>query len=106
MVCRWPQARGRGERLNRTLQDRLVNELRRAGITSVAAANTYLRERFIPDYNATFTRGPPIPVEDTVPKFRSPQWLTQAAGLGPTSLSPGAGRHSTGTVGHHHHRAR
>jgi transposase len=53
-----PQARGRGERLNRTLQDRLVNELRRAGITSLEGANTYLRERFIPDYNATFTRAP------------------------------------------------
>jgi len=30
-----PQARGRSERLNRTFQDRLVNELRVAGITTV-----------------------------------------------------------------------
>ena len=37
-----PQARGRSERLNRTFQDRLVNELRVAGITTLAAANRYL----------------------------------------------------------------
>jgi hypothetical protein len=53
-----PQARGRGERLNRTLQDRLVNELRLAGIRTVEAANRYLREQFIPDYDARFSRAP------------------------------------------------
>ncbi len=56
-----PQARGRGERVNRTLQDRLVNELRVAGITTLAAANQYLRERFVPAYNATFRRPPADP---------------------------------------------
>jgi transposase len=53
-----PQARGRGERLNRTLQDRLVNELRVAGIRTVAHANRYLRQRFIPAYNEAFARPP------------------------------------------------
>jgi len=62
-----PQARGRGERLNRTLQDRLVNELRLAGITSLEAANASLRERFIADYNATFTRPPADPTSAFVP---------------------------------------
>ena len=62
-----PQARGRGERLNRTLQDRLVNELRLAGITTLEAANAYLRDRFIPDYNATFTRAPADPATAFVP---------------------------------------
>jgi len=62
-----PQARGRGERLNRTLQDRLVNELRRAGIDTLDGANAYLRERFIPDYNATFTRPPADPTSAFVP---------------------------------------
>src|SRR5437899_9496797 len=62
-----PQARGRGERLNRTLQDRLVNELRLAGITSLEAANAYLRERFIADYNATFTRPPADPTSAFAP---------------------------------------
>lgn len=62
-----PQARGRGERLNRTLQDRLVNELRRAGLHTLAAANAYLREHFLPDYNLTFTRPPADPASAFVP---------------------------------------
>jgi transposase len=62
-----PQARGRGERLNRTLQDRLVNELRRAGVRTLEAANAYLREHFIPDYNATFTRPAADPTSTFVP---------------------------------------
>ena len=53
-----PQARGRSERANRTLQGRLVNELRIAGIATVAAANRYLREQFIPAFNAEFGRAP------------------------------------------------
>jgi transposase len=53
-----PQARGRSERVNRTLQDRLVNEWRLAGITTVAAANRYLREQFVPAFNAEFGRAP------------------------------------------------
>ncbi|HKQ66239.1 MAG TPA: ISNCY family transposase [Methylomirabilota bacterium] len=43
-----PQARGRSERMNRTLQGRLVNELRVAQIRTLEAANRYLRQRFIP----------------------------------------------------------
>ena len=42
-----PQARGRSERANGTLQGRLVNELHLADLTTVAAANAYLTERFI-----------------------------------------------------------
>jgi transposase len=56
-----PQGRGRSERLNRTLQGRLVNELDAVGITTLAAANRYLIERFIPDYNAEFARPPADP---------------------------------------------
>src|SRR5438445_514911 len=62
-----PQARGRGERLNRTLQGRLINELRLAGVTTLAAANAYLWEQFIPDYNATFTRPASDPTSAFVP---------------------------------------
>jgi transposase len=51
-----PQARGRSERLNRTFQDRLVNELRVAGIQTLEAANHYLRTTFVPHHNATFAR--------------------------------------------------
>lgn len=49
-----PQARGRSERLFHTLQDRLVKELALAGINSVAAADTYLRDIYIPAHNARF----------------------------------------------------
>lgn len=53
-----PQARGRSERVNRTLQGRLVNELRVAGIRTVDAANRYLRDVYVPQHNATFRREP------------------------------------------------
>lgn len=46
IVAYSPQARGRSERLNRTFQDRLVNELRVGGIREREAANRYIRERF------------------------------------------------------------
>ena len=53
-----PQARGRSERLNRTLQNRLVNELRVAAIRTRKAANHYLAEQFVPQHNATFACPP------------------------------------------------
>jgi transposase len=62
-----PQARGRGERLNRTVQGRLVNELHLAGITTCAAANAYLTDRFIPDYKDEFTHPPADPTSAFVP---------------------------------------
>jgi transposase len=62
-----PQARGRSERLNRTFQDRLVNELRVAGIRTIAGANAYLRETFLPQHNATFAR----PARDPEPAWVS-----------------------------------
>jgi len=49
-----PQARGRSERVFRTLQDRLPKELALAGIADVAAANRFLVEIFLPDYNRRF----------------------------------------------------
>ena len=62
-----PQARGRSERVNRTLQDRLVNELRVAGIRTLSAANRYLRDHFIPAFNAEFGRPPADPAAAFVP---------------------------------------
>jgi len=53
-----PQARGRSERAFGTLQDRLPKELRLAGIATVAAANRFLAEVFIADYNARFAVAP------------------------------------------------
>jgi hypothetical protein len=49
-----PQGRGRMERVFGTLQKRLPQELRLARIKTVAAANRFLRERFVPDHNARF----------------------------------------------------
>ena len=52
-----PQAKGRVERANKTLQDRLVKELRLQGIDSLAAGNAML-PAFMADYNARFAKDP------------------------------------------------
>ena len=52
-----PQAKGRIERAFGTLQDRMVKELRLAGISTIAAANAWL-PGFIDDYNKRFGRQP------------------------------------------------
>jgi hypothetical protein len=49
-----PQGRGRMERAFGTLQKRLPQELRLARIKTMAAANRYLKDHFVPDYNARF----------------------------------------------------
>jgi len=58
------------KRANRTLQGRLVNELRAAGITTVALANRYLREHFLPIFNAEFARAPAEPTSAFIPLGR------------------------------------
>ncbi len=50
-----PQAKGRVERANQTLQDRLVKEMRLEGIDDMAAGNAFL-ERYRIAYNARFAR--------------------------------------------------
>jgi transposase len=54
------QAKGRVERVNRTLQDRLVKELRLAGIGSIEAGNAFL-PGFIERFNARFAVAPARP---------------------------------------------
>lgn len=49
-----PQARGRSERLFGTLQDRLPKDLALAGITTLEAANQWLRDVYIAEHNARF----------------------------------------------------
>ncbi|WGD48618.1 ISNCY family transposase [Bradyrhizobium sp. CB1650] len=51
------QAKGRVERAHQTLQDRLVKELRLAGISSIEAANAFL-PAFMADYNRRFAKAP------------------------------------------------
>jgi transposase len=53
-----PQARGRSERVFRTLQDRLPKELALAGMVTVEDANRFLREVYIPAHNARFAIKP------------------------------------------------
>jgi transposase len=57
MCANSPQAKGRIERANKTLQDRLVKELRLRGISSMQAANEYMPE-FREDYNRRFAVSP------------------------------------------------
>jgi hypothetical protein len=54
------QAKGRVERAHKTLQDRLVKELRLAGISTIEAANAFL-PAFMADYNARFGKEPRRP---------------------------------------------
>ena len=60
-----PEARGRSERMFGTLQNRLPQELRLAGVTTMEAANRFLREDFLPAHNARFAVTP----EDTGSAF-------------------------------------
>lgn len=50
-----PEARGRSERMFKTLQGRLPAELEELGIVDMEEANRYLREVFVPDFNRRFT---------------------------------------------------
>jgi transposase len=63
--ARSPQAKGRVERLWGTLQDRLVAELRLAGITTIEAANAFL-PGFLVRHNARFA----VPAADPTPAWR------------------------------------
>lgn len=49
-----PQAKGRVERIHGTLQDRLIKEMRIAGLNTLQEANQFLEEKFLPAYNARF----------------------------------------------------
>ena len=57
-----PQAKGRVERANRTLQDRLVKEMRLRGIAGIEAGNAYL-PAFMADYNRRFAVAPRNPAD-------------------------------------------
>jgi transposase len=68
IVALSPQAKGRIERLFKTLQDRLVACLELEGIKDMGEANIYLEERFMDEYNARFQVEP----EDVVSVWRKP----------------------------------
>ena len=60
-----PQAKGRVERLFKTLQDRLVKEMRLSGIATMEDANRFL-ERYLPIYNRRFA----VPSRETADVHR------------------------------------
>jgi transposase len=60
-----PQAKGRVERLWRTLQDRLTKELRLAGVSTLEGANLFLPS-FTPGFDARFS----VEARDPAPAWR------------------------------------
>ena len=70
------QAKGRVERVNRTLQDRLVKELRLAGVTGIEAGNAFL-PGFVERFNARFALAPARPDDLHRPLNLAPDRLRQ-----------------------------
>lgn len=68
------QAKGRVERANRTLQDRLVKELRMAGISDLEAGNAFL-PGFMVRFNARFAVVPARPDDRHRPLNMAPERL-------------------------------
>jgi hypothetical protein len=56
-----PQAKGRVERFNQTAQDRLIKEMRLAGISSIQDANKFVHDVYIPMHNNKFAIAPALP---------------------------------------------
>lgn len=63
ITARSPQAKGRVERSHGVYQDRLVKELRLAGISSIAEADNLLKDSFLGDLNKRFAREPKSDVD-------------------------------------------
>jgi hypothetical protein len=65
-----PQAKGRVERMNGVLQERLVKALRLAGISDLESANRFLADTFLPAFNRRFNRpaASPAAVQGAVPR--------------------------------------
>jgi len=53
-----PQAKGRVERMNKTLQDRLIKELRIRNINTIEEANRFLKETYLEEFNRQFAIAP------------------------------------------------
>lgn len=62
-----PEARGRCERMFSTHQNRLPKEMAAQGITTLEAANRYLREHYLPAFNGEFAVKPAVEDSAFVP---------------------------------------
>lgn len=67
ILARSPEARNRSERAFGTIQGRLPQELKLAGIKDYASANGYLEKTFIPDFNRRFVVRPAQPESAFIP---------------------------------------
>src|SRR3989344_835198 len=56
-----PEAKGRVEKLFRTLQDRLIKELRLHDISTIDEVNRFLKLKFLPSFNQRFSIAPANP---------------------------------------------
>ena len=72
-----PQAKGRVERANQTLQDRLIKEMRLRGVSDIAAAQAFAPE-FIALWNAKFARPPLNEADAHRPWTKTPEALDEA----------------------------
>ena len=88
-----PQARGRSERAFGTLQDRLPKELALAGVTTVEAANRWLREVYIAEHNARFAIAAAFNRWEHT--FQSARRARGGGDAGRSSPAPAHGMHST-----------
>ena len=71
-----PEARGRSERMFGTLQDRLVKELAKAGITDIGAANGFIADDYLPRHNKRFAKEAALPESGFV-EIADPALLTE-----------------------------
>ncbi|KJG14770.1 transposase, partial [Photobacterium iliopiscarium] len=75
LICaNTPQAKGRVERANLTLQDRLIKEMRLAGINGIEEANEWLSS-FIDNYNKRFAKPAKRQLNVHRPIYETPQEL-------------------------------
>ena len=76
-----PQAKGRVERMNGTLQDRLVKELRLAGISDMESANRFLDGKYLQAFHRQFAReaASPVDVHRAVPRNLNEVFSWEAA---------------------------
>ena len=99
ILARSPEARGRSERAFGTIQGRLPQELRLAGINAYADANSYLGTTFVPDFNRRFTVAPAEPESAFTPLAGIDLELLlsvqQSASCGTTTPSSSAARAAT-----------
>ena len=72
-----PQAKGRVERANQTLQDRLIKEMRLAGVCDIAGAQAFAQD-FMETWNARFARPPLEEADAHRPWTKGPEALDEA----------------------------